>query len=146
MTEAPGAGRVLALDFGRKRIGVAVSDELRLTAQGLETIPARPRDKVIPLLQDLVRNYTVSEMVVGLPVNMDGTMGAGAVQAKEFARQLRMATGLDVHLVDERLTSVQAERALLEGGLARDKRKALRDRVAAVLILQHFLDGGGLGG
>ena len=142
MTGPPRAGRVLALDFGRKRIGVAVSDELRLTAQGLETIPARPREGVIPLLLNLVRDYNISEMVVGLPVNMDGTMGAGAVQAKEFARQLGTETGLDVHLVDERLTSLQAERALLEGGLSRDRRKALRDRVAAVLILQHYLDGG----
>ena len=101
MSGSGGTGRVLALDFGRKRIGVAVSDELRITAQGLETIPARPREGVFPLLQDLVRDYNIAEMVVGLPVNMDGTMGAGAVQAKEFARQLRTATGLEVHLVDD---------------------------------------------
>ena len=138
-------GRVLALDPGRKRIGIAVSDELRMTAQGLKTIAARPREEALEVLQGLVRDYNISEMVVGLPVNMDGTMGAGAVQAKEFAQQLRTATGLPVHLADERLTSAQAERSLLEGGLSREKRKSLRDTVAAVLILQSWLDGSARG-
>jgi putative Holliday junction resolvase len=138
-------GRVLALDPGRKRIGIAVSDELRMTAQGLKTIAARPREEALEVLQGLVRDYNISEMVVGLPVNMDGTMGAGAVQAKEFAQQLRSTTGLPVYMVDERLTSAQAERSLLEGGLSRAKRKSLRDTVAATLILQGYLAGGAHG-
>ncbi len=134
-------GRILALDLGSKRIGVAVSDELQLTAQGLDTLAARPPERVFEVLQDLVRDYNVSEMVVGLPVHMDGSRGESARAVLAFADRLRERLEVAVHLVDERLTSVQAERALLEADVSRARRRQLRDRVSAVLILQGFLDG-----
>lgn len=142
MTASPARGRrVLGLDFGSKNIGVAVSDELRLTAHGLESVPARPPGRALEILQRLAREYNVREMVVGLPLHMNGTSGAGAEAARDFARRLEEAMPVKVHLVDERLTTVQAERTLLEGNVSRSKRRGLRDRLAAVLILQSFLDG-----
>jgi len=137
---SPARERLLGLDMGSKRIGVAVSDELQLTAHGLENIPARPPEKAMEVLHRLANEYNVKEMVVGLPVNMDGTSGAAAEAAETFARRLREALPVEVHLIDERLTSMQAERVLLEANLSRKKRKGLRDRLAAVLILQSFLD------
>jgi len=133
--------RVLALDPGTKRIGVAVSDELRLTAHGLENIDVRSSLETLEVLKELVRAYNVSEVVVGLPVNMNGTSGAAAEGAVSFARLLREVLPVEVHLLDERLTSAQAEKTLLEANVSRKKRKGLRDRLAAVLILQSFLDG-----
>jgi len=132
--------RVLALDIGSKRIGVAVSDELLLAAHGLETVSARPLEAVIEVLHQLVREYNVNEMVVGLPVNMDGTSGAGAEAVRGISRRLEEALPVTIHLVDERMTSMQAERVLLEGNVARKKRRDVRDKLAAVLILQSFLD------
>ena len=142
MTEnrTPGS-RIIALDPGTKRIGVAVSDELRLTAHGLENIVVRSSRETLEVLKELVRAYNVSEVVVGLPVNMNGTSGAAAEGAVSFARLLREALPVEVHLLDERLTSAQAEKTLLEANVSRKKRKGLRDRLAAVLILQSFLDG-----
>ncbi len=134
-------GRVLGLDLGTKNIGVAVSDELRLTAHGLQSISARPPEKLFEVLKLLTREYNVSEMVVGLPVNMDGSMGRSAQSAQDFARRLEAALPVEVHLSDERLTTVMAEKTLLEANLSRKKRKGLRDRLAATLILQNFLDG-----
>ena len=142
MTILPGSrGRIIGLDFGSKNIGVAVSDELHLTAQGLENIPARPPGKALEVLQRMAREYNVTEMVVGLPLHMNGTSGVGAEAARVFARRVEEAMPVKVHLVDERLTTAQAERTLLEGNVSRSKRKGLRDRLAAVLILQSFLDG-----
>lgn len=138
---APSKQRVMGLDLGSKRIGVAVSDELQITAHGLENIPARPAEKALEVLHHLASEYNVGDMVVGLPVNMDGTKGVAAEAAENFARRLGEVLPVKVHLADERLTSVQAERVLLEANLSREKRKGLRDRLAAVLILQAFLDG-----
>ena len=118
-----------------------MSDELLITAQGLDTIPARPPGRAVELLQRLASDYNVTEMVVGLPMHLNGTSGAGAEAARVFARRLDEAIPVTVHLVDERLTTVQAERTLLEGNVSRSRRKRLRDRLAAVLILQSFLDG-----
>lgn len=132
--------RILSLDLGTNTVGVAISDELGLTAHGLKNIPARPPEKVIEVLQLLIKEYNVSEMVVGLPVNLDGTIGRSAEAARDFARRLEAALPVAVHLYDERLTTVMAERALLEGNMSRKKRKGLRDRLAAVLILQGYLD------
>ena len=140
MTEGS-KGRILALDLGSKRVGVAVSDELQLTAHGLDTLAARPPERLFEVLQDLVRDYNVKEMVVGLPVHMNGSRGESAKAVLAFVDRLRERLPVDVHLVDERLTSVQAERALLEADLPRARRRALRDRLSAVLILQGFLDG-----
>ena len=138
--------RILGLDFGSKKIGVAVSDELRLTAHGLENVRARPAAKAIEVLKQLVKEYNAAEIVIGLPLNMDGTSGPGAEAARAFAARLTAELSVKVHLSDERLTTVMAEKALLEANLSREKRKKLRDRVAAVLILQNFLDQGAHGG
>ena len=147
MTEnrTPGS-RIIALDPGTKRIGVAVSDELRLTAHGLENIDVRSSLETLEVLKELVRAYNVSEVVVGLPVNMNGTSGAGADAVRGISRRLEEALPVTVHFVDERMTSTQAEKVLLEGNVGRKKRKGVRDKLAAVLILQSFLDGRSLGG
>jgi len=141
MVNERGGRRILALDIGSKRIGVAVSDELQLAAHGLETVSARPIGKAIEVLQGLVREYNVQEMVVGLPLNMDGTSGASAEAVRGVSRQLEEALHVAVRFEDERMTTAQAERVLLEGNVARKKRRDVRDRLAAVLILQSFLDG-----
>ncbi len=137
--------RIIGLDFGAKRIGVAVSDELRLTAHGLENITARPTERAIEVLKLLAREYNVAEIVIGLPLNMNGTSGPGAEAACAFAARVESELSVKVHLSDERLTTVMAEKVLLEANLSREKRKKLRDRIAAVLILQNFLDQGSHG-
>ncbi len=139
-------GRILGLDFGSKKIGVAVSDELRLTAHGLENIKARPAEKALEVLKQVAREYNVAEIVIGLPLNMDGTSGPGAEAARAFAGRVESELSVKVSLSDERLTTVMAEKTLLEANLSREKRKKLRDRIAAVLILQNFLDQGDHGG
>ena len=138
-------GRIIGLDFGSKKIGVAVSDELRLTAHGLENVRARPAEQALEVLKQLAREYNVAEIVIGLPLNMDGTSGPAAEAARAFAVRLESELSVEVHLSDERLTTVMAEKTLLEANLSRAKRKGLRDRLAAVLILQNFLDQGGHG-
>lgn len=138
-----GRERVLGLDPGRATIGVAVSDELRLAAHGLANISARPAAAALAAVKNLISEYNVGEIVVGLPVNMDGTMGVSAVEAERFARSLEPLLPGKVRLVDERLTTVQAERVLLEADLSRRRRRGLRDRLAAVLILQAHLDATG---
>jgi len=138
--------RLLSLDIGSKRIGVAVSDELGLAAHGLETLSARPLEAAIEALQRLVKEYGVEEVVVGLPVNMDGTSGAGVEAVRGISRRLEEALPVTVHFVDERMTSTQAEKVLLEGNVGRKKRKDVRDKLAAILILQSFLDGRSIGG
>jgi len=135
-----GGGRILGLDPGTKTVGVAVSDELLLAAHGLPSLPAQPAEKVLKTLKKLVEDYNIQEIVVGLPVNMNGTLGPSAEAAQQFARRLEQVLPGGVGLVDERLTTVQAERALLEADLSRARRRGLRDRVAAVLILQNYLD------
>jgi putative Holliday junction resolvase len=133
-------GRIIGLDFGSKKIGVAVSDELRLTAHGLENVRARPAEQALEVLKQLAREYNVAEIVIGLPLNMDGTSGPAAEAARAFAVRLESELSVEVHLSDERLTTIMAEKTLLEANLSRAKRKGLRDRLAAVLILQNFLD------
>ena len=136
----PPGGRILGIDPGSKTIGVAVSDELHLAAHGLPSIPARPSARALEAVKVLIKDYTIYEIVVGLPVNMDGTFGPSADAAREFARSLETSLPGGVIMIDERLTTVQAERTLLEADLPRAKRRALRDRLAAVLILQSHLD------
>ena len=137
-------GRILGIDPGRKTIGLAVSDELHLAAHGLPSIAARPEAKALEAVKSLIRDYNIVEIVVGLPLNMDGSSGPSAEAAREFARRLEKLLPGGVRMVDERLTTVQAERTLLEADLSRTRRKGLRDQLAAVLILQSRLDGGGL--
>ncbi|MDD5224981.1 MAG: Holliday junction resolvase RuvX [bacterium] len=132
--------RVLALDIGEKRMGVSISDELGITAQGLETINRTKLDEDIEKIRQIVTGAGITEIVVGLPLNLDGSEGQSAQKATDFAVILRRELGVNVILWDERLSTVAAERSLLEGDLSRRKRKQLRDRVAATLILQGYLD------
>jgi putative Holliday junction resolvase len=138
--QAPPGGRILGIDPGSRTIGVAVSDELQLAAHGLPSIPARPAAGAIEAVKTLIRDYTVYEIVVGLPMNMDGTIGPSAEAAQRFARSLEPLLPGGVIMIDERLTTVQAERTLIEADLSRARRRGLRDQLAAVLILQSHLD------
>jgi len=133
--------RVLGIDYGRARIGLALSDEDEVLASPLPLLrrTARPR-RDIDRLASLVRRHGVGRIVVGLPLNMDGTRGEMAEEAEAFAEDLRRKTKLPVGLLDERLTTAEAERALIEGNVSRKRRKDLRDSLSAVLILQADLD------
>jgi putative Holliday junction resolvase len=132
--------RVLALDPGTRRIGVAISDPTGTIAQPLTTVPAEPAASLVARLAALAAEREVERLVVGLPRRMDGGLGPEARAARALAEDLRHATGLPVSLVDERLTSVAAERTLLAGGASRARRRQLTDQVAAALILQTYLD------
>jgi putative Holliday junction resolvase len=131
--------RVLAVDPGSKRVGLAVSDETGLIAQPLGDEPAEPAATLADRLAEKARAVGAADVVVGLPTRLDGTQGPEAKAARELADRLR-ASGLKVELMDERLTSAAAERALLETGMRRERRKRLAHRVSAALILQSYLD------
>jgi putative Holliday junction resolvase len=139
----PEGGRILGIDPGTRTVGLAVSDELHLSAHGLPSIPARPAANVVEAVKKLIEEYNIYEIVVGLPMNMDGTIGPSAEAAQAFARRLEALLPGGVRMIDERLTTVQAERTLLEADVSRRKRRGLRDQLAAVLILQSHLDGRG---
>lgn len=134
--------RILALDVGEKRIGVAVSDPLGLTAQGVETIFTQGWSNDRARVKQLADQYQTDRLLIGLPKSMSGEIGPQAQRVQEFAAQL-VEDGLKVRYWDERLTTVSAHRALIEGDLSRKKRKQVVDKVAAVYILQGFLDAGG---
>ena len=136
--------RLLGLDIGSKTVGVAVSDELGITAQKLETIKideTRYNFGMRPL-KKLVRQYEVDGFVLGLPKNMDGTSGASVARSKAYGKRLEEKFGLPVHYSDERLTTIESRRVLVEdaGIHDRKKRKQVIDQLAAVLILQNYLD------
>lgn len=132
--------RAIGLDFGTKTIGVAVSDELGVTAQGITTLHRQSLKKDLAALIDYARDYGADRFILGLPLNMDGTEGARALATRKFGATLAEASNLDVIYQDERLTTVAAQRTLLEADLSRQKRKAVVDQVAATLILQSWLD------
>ncbi len=132
--------RILGIDPGEVRLGLAVSDELGLTAQGLPIWVSRGRSADLAHFRSLVKELDVAEVVVGLPRNMDGTLGPRAEAARELARDLGDTLGLPVTLWDERLTTQAATRALTEAGLSRRRRRGRVDAVAAALILQGYLD------
>lgn len=132
--------RILGLDVGSKTIGMAVSDSLGITAQGLETIRRKNKRTDFPLLERAIRDHDVREIVVGYPLRMSGAEGRQSEKVAAFAEELRQRFALPVHLWDERLTSVQANRLLRETDLSIAKRAAAVDRMAAVLILQSYLD------
>jgi putative Holliday junction resolvase len=138
-------GRVMAVDPGSRRVGVAVSDPTGTIAQPLAVLPAEPAETLVARLVQVAREQEATRLVVGLPRRMDGSHGPEARAARTLAGELRRASGLPVALVDERLTSVAAERALLAGGASRARRRQLSDPVAAALILQSYLDGAGSG-
>lgn len=134
--------RVLAVDPGSRRVGVAVSDPSGTIAQPLTALSADPENTLVERLAALAREQEATALVVGLPRRLSGRLGPEGQAARGLADALRKATGLPVTLVDERLTSAAAERALLSAGLSRAKRRRLSDQVAAALILQTFLDSG----
>jgi putative Holliday junction resolvase len=131
---------ILGIDFGSRRIGLAVSDALGITAQGLETLDRDVVEDEIAYITEIVKERNVGEIVVGKPLNLDGSAGDAAAECEEFAKRLERELGLPVRLWDERLSTAQAERAMLEADLSRRKRKKARDRAAAQLILQSYLD------
>ncbi len=136
-------GRVLGLDVGSRRIGVAVSDLLGITAQGLETLQRRNKREDLAALERVIRQYEVREIVVGLPLRMSGAEGTQSDKMQVFAEELRKRFRLPVHLWDERLTSAEANRLLRETELSIEKRAKAVDRMAAVLILQGWMEGRG---
>ena len=135
--------RILGLDYGAKTVGVAVSDPLGITAQAVETIFRRRETKLrqtLARIEELIAEYEVGEIVLGLPMNMDGTYGERCEKTWAFRDLLERRTGLEIILEDERLTSISAERTLMESGVRREHRKEKIDAVAAVFILQTYLD------
>lgn len=135
--------RIMGLDFGSKTVGVAVSDSLLVTAQGVEIIRRREENKLrqtLARIEALIVEYEVEEIVLGLPRNMNSTEGERAELTMEFKEKLERRTGLPVHLWDERLTTVAADKAMMEAGIRRENRKDYVDMIAAALILQGYLD------
>jgi putative Holliday junction resolvase len=132
--------RIMGIDYGSKRIGIAMSDELFLTAQGFDTILNRTSAESIEAIKRLVMENAVKEVVVGLPISMNGTHSQKTKEVAEFTEELSRALSVPVRNIDERLTTVQAERALLDGDMSRGKRRQLRDKIAAQFILQSYLD------
>jgi putative Holliday junction resolvase len=133
--------RILAIDHGSKRMGIAVSDELKMIAQPLEFVPAHPLDGFLARLNELIRDKEVELILVGMPRNMDGSYGPAAQKVQEFVAALKGAVSVPIKTWDERLTSAQANRLLIQGNVRRDKRKAKVDAMAAAILLQSYLDG-----
>ena len=135
--------RIIGLDYGTKTVGVAVSDSLGITAQAVETITRKEENKLrqtLARIEALIDEYNVEEIVVGLPKNMINTIGERAEACRDFADKLERRTGLPVIMWDERLTTVSADNVLKECGVRRENRKAVVDKIAAVFILQGYLD------
>ncbi len=135
--------RIMGLDFGGATVGVAISDELLITAQGIEVIRREQENKLrrtYARIEELIQEYGVEKIVLGYPKNMNNTIGARAQLSEEFAANLRRRTGLEVILWDERLTTVEAHRVLDEAEMSYKKKTQVVDKLAAVLILQNYLD------
>ncbi|MCU6791503.1 MULTISPECIES: Holliday junction resolvase RuvX [Paenibacillus] len=132
--------RLMGLDYGDKTIGIALSDELGWTAQGLEVIRRTSSEKDMARLRELIAQYNVHGLVVGLPKNMNNTIGPRAELCIAFAESLREIFALPVHLWDERLTTASAQRVLIDADVSRKKRKQVIDKMAAALILQNYMD------
>lgn len=132
--------RVLGLDIGNKTIGVAVSDPLGILAQGVTTIIRSSKAEDVKALKSIIDEYHVEKLIVGLPKNMNNSMGFQATRTMNYADYLKEALDMEIEFVDERLTTASATRSLIEGGVRRENRKKHVDKVAAVLILQTYLD------
>lgn len=133
----------MGLDFGSKTVGVAISDALLITAQGIEIIRRKEENKLrqtLARIEELIVEYEVEEIVLGMPKNMNATEGERVALTMEFKEKLERRTGLPVHMWDERLTTVAADRTMMEAGIRRENRKDYVDMIAATLILQGFLD------
>lgn len=142
--------RVMGLDYGSKTVGVAISDPLGITAQGIETIERKEENKLrktLARIEELVKEYEVEKIVLGFPKNMNNTIGERAEKSLELKAMLERRIGIPVIMWDERLTTVEAERTLIESNVRRENRKKYVDKIAAVFILQGYLnsiDNGGL--
>lgn len=135
--------RIMGLDYGSGTVGVAISDALYLTAQGIETIERKEENKLrrtLARIEELIVEYEVEEIVLGLPKNMNDTIGERAGLTMEFKDKLERRTGLPVTMWDERLTTVAADKAMIEAGIRREHRKEHVDKIAACFILQGYLD------
>lgn len=135
--------RIMGLDYGSKTVGVAMSDELLITAQVLETITRKEENKLrrtLARIEELAKEYQVERIILGYPKNMNNTLGERIDKTMEFKEALERRTGLPVILWDERLTTVEAERSLIESNVRRENRKQYVDRIAAAFILQGYLD------
>lgn len=135
--------RMMGLDYGSKTVGVAVSDLLGITAQGVETIERKDENKLrqtLARIEALVQEYEVEKIVLGFPKNMNNTIGERAQKSLEFKEKLERRIGIPVIMWDERLTTVEAERTLMESNVRREDRKKYVDKIAAVFILQGYLD------
>jgi putative Holliday junction resolvase len=133
--------RILALDHGTRRIGVAVSDELRIIAQPLEYIPAEPFTDFVQRLKEILRDKDVELILIGMPRNMDGSYGPAAQKVQEFIAALKHEISVPLKTLDERLTTVQAQRSLIQANVRRNQRKEKVDMTAAAILLQSYLDG-----
>ena len=135
--------RIMGLDYGSKTVGVAISDALGITAQAIETIERKEENKLrqtLARIEALVKEYEVEKIVLGFPKNMNNTIGERAEKSLELKEKLERRTGLPVIMWDERLTTVEAERTLIESKVRRENRKKYVDKIAAVFILQGYLD------
>jgi len=134
--------RILAIDHGTVRMGIAVSDELKMIAHPMEYIPAEPFADFLAGLKEILREKEVELVLVGMPRNMDGSYGQAALKVQEFVTALKDAITVPIRTWDERLTSAQANRFLIQGNVRREKRKEKVDSMAAAILLQSYLDGG----
>jgi len=135
--------RIMGLDFGSKTVGVALSDPLGITAQGLEIVRRESENKLrrtLARIEALIEEYQVEKIVLGLPLNMNDTAGERVAKTEEFANMLRRRTGLEIVMWDERLTTVEAHEIMMEAGIRREDRHKYVDKIAATLILQGYLN------
>jgi putative pre-16S rRNA nuclease len=132
--------RILAIDHGTKRMGIALSDELKMIAQPVEFIPAEPFAQFLARLKQLLHEKEVELILVGMPRNMNGSYGPAALKVQDFVAALKNAVTVPIKMWDERLTSAQANRFLIEGNVRREKRKEKVDKMAAAILLQSYLD------
>ena len=139
--------RIMGLDYGTKTVGVAVSDPLGITAQAVETVTRKDENKLrktLARIESLATEYGVEKFVIGFPKHMNYDIGERAEKALEFGEMLKRRTGIEIVMWDERLTTVEAERTLMESGVRRENRKQYVDQIAAVFILQGYLDSLGM--
>ena len=132
--------RILALDHGTKRIGIAISDELKMIAQPMEFVLAEPFTDFVKRLKEIIRDKEVELILIGMPRNMDGSYGPAALKVQEFIAVLKDMVAIPIKTWDERLTSAQAQRFLIQGGVRRQERKEKVDKMAASILLQSYLD------
>lgn len=132
--------RILAIDHGTKRMGIAISDELKMMAHPVEFIPAEPFNSFLARLKELLQDKEVEMILVGMPRNMNGSYGPAALKVQDFVAALKGAVTVPIHTWDERLTSAQANRFLIEGNVRREQRKEKVDKMAAAILLQSYLD------